>query len=87
MSIYSELNEIPTSVTYRIGEGGRRLSEINRQVSKGPVLIREIEAELMITVPVAEALVNWLNDKITQAKALIAEASSGTESTDNGEPQ
>lgn len=84
MAIFSELDEIPQSVNYRVNVAEKRLDQIAPKKSSSRVLVREIESDLLMSVTVAQAVVDWLNVRIKEARALTETTQSGTASPKMG---
>lgn len=71
MALYSERLAIPDSEVYEIVDGnlGERKNE-NRRTA-GP--IREVEAMLSLSLPVARALSRWLADKADELESALTD--------------
>lgn len=63
MALYNQSAPVPGSVTYEVKEHG--LLEVEREASRD-TLIRELEVDVVMNIPVARSLRDWLSDKITQ---------------------
>jgi hypothetical protein len=71
VGFYTEAQVLPNSVTYSVG--AKRLEETSRtpntEASRG-MLLREIEVEIIMSLAAAQALRNWLDDKLKEALRL-----------------
>jgi hypothetical protein len=68
IAIYSERVPVPTEQTYDISSNGI-ISEFPKSQKGGDGVLREIEASLMLSVPLADNLIPWLRKAIDNAKA------------------
>jgi hypothetical protein len=71
MAIYSERTSIPTSMTHEVDPKtgiGKELAD--KRVTR-KALIREVEASLIMDIPTAQAMIDWLQDKVKQAQEVI----------------
>lgn len=74
MAFYSERPAIPRRLIHRLTPGGG-LGELlpTETVSRGSI-VRELEADLFVTVEVAEILRKWLEQRIKEASILMDQA-------------
>ncbi len=68
---YSEALSLPAEARLTRGVGGRLEQEF---VNPEERITRQIEVELVFPPTVAEAFVQWLNDRLEDRKRLLAEA-------------
>lgn len=68
MAIFSHRQPIPVQVAYAINEDGKLGDEIDRVVREG--LVREVEADLVMSVDTAATIRDWLDERIEQVKKL-----------------
>ena len=71
MAFYSEHHPIPEIVHYEV-KPGEPLKEVKRTASEG--VVREVEAEMIVSLELAESVVRWLNGKIEEVKKFQKEA-------------
>jgi hypothetical protein len=71
ISVYSERTPIPKTVVHKVENGllGAEIME-KRQVRTG--VFRELEADLIMNLTTAQALRDWLTEKLTEAATLDA---------------
>jgi len=71
MAVYSERRAIPTQITHVVKDGtlGEELKD-RRQERKA--FIREVEADLIIDLPTAISIRNWLDQRITELATHLA---------------
>ncbi len=78
MGFFTEQFAIPEKVTYELPEVvPGNLREVARQ--GGGYVLRDIQAQVYISVTTAKSLIGWLQDRITQAES-ITEQLGGTDS-------
>lgn len=68
MAIYNERWDGPTEGTVPIGPDGRNLAEIPDEVE--PRVIREVEANIFMSLAAAVSLRDWLDRRITELEEL-----------------
>lgn len=68
MAIFSERFPIPLQVAHAIDQNGR-IQQQTSKVDRGGI-VREVEADLILTPDVAESLAKWLNEKAAEARRL-----------------
>ena len=66
MSVFSERNPIPRKMVFDVTPDGQLGPVTDRDSKEG--IIREVEVEVVMDVPLAKSLVEWLKDKITFAE-------------------
>jgi hypothetical protein len=71
MALFSEREAIPKSVRHEIDEEGK-LGDIVGLVSRASY-VREVDANVVLSVETAEEIVTWLNDKIQEFRVLGGE--------------
>lgn len=72
MSVYSDLIPSPSFREFEIKEDGKLGKQKRGQFSKQGI-IREVEATLIMTPEVAEAVAKWLLMKVEEYKSIIEE--------------
>ena len=72
MALYSERTPIPQQVIYEATSTG--LVDVERTGRQG--IVREVEADVIISLDVARSLVKWLQEKIDKAADVNAELAS-----------
>lgn len=70
MVVFSERWPIPTQTTANIAEDGKLGSEIAERRITRRGAVRELEANLIIDIPMAKIMMNWLKEKIDEAEAV-----------------
>ena len=66
-ALYSERPAIPRHTVHEIQSDGKLGNEVTGEtVSRGGI-VREMEVDVFLTVDVAKSLVQWLEDKISEA--------------------
>lgn len=76
MALYNERTPIPQQVHHQINSNGELGEEqLDQRVSRSGI-IREVEAELFMTIETAESVANFLRKYIDAAKELRDERSS-----------
>jgi hypothetical protein len=68
IAIYSERVPVPSEQTYDISSTGM-VSEYPKSQKGGDGVLREIEASLMVSVPLAMSLIPWLQKMVDNARA------------------
>jgi hypothetical protein len=69
-NFYIDTIELPKTVLHAIGANGVLQKEI--PLDRKPESFRELTSGLIMDVNVAKSFVIWLNERITEAEALIA---------------
>jgi len=71
MAVFNERLPIPQQSVYKLVDGGLG-EEISDERIQKEGIIREVEAELLMSVDTARSLVAWLTDKIDQIEKIGA---------------
>ena len=72
MGLFTEQFGPPDKVTYELPETlPGSLKELSRE--GGGAILREIQAQVYVSVDIAKSLINWLTDKVTQAEQIQKE--------------
>lgn len=74
MAVFSERNPIPQLTVHKVhreGKGLRLDEEIIADRVMRTGVVREVEAELLMDIEVAESLREWLDNQIKAAKSLV----------------
>jgi hypothetical protein len=66
MAFFSERVPIPTSEEYFVADDGRLGKRT--EITARSAIVREVEVEAIIALPVAKAFSEWLQDKIQRAE-------------------
>lgn len=66
MALYSERVSLPETTSYEVLSSGRAVQRPNEPAEMA--LLRDIELEAVMSVEVAQALVEWLTVKITEGR-------------------
>ena len=66
IGVFNERNPIPDSLIHEITPEGRIGNEISREPAPSDRIIRELEADIIISRDTAVAIRNWLDDKIKE---------------------
>lgn len=75
MALFSEHQGLPDTVMYAIDEEQNRLQEIEQASQELPRRwLRQVEAEIIVSLSTARAVRDWLHDKITALERRQAEA-------------
>jgi hypothetical protein len=72
MNVYGDRTPIPKTMGHEIRADNRIGTETRREGKQG--VIREVEADIVIDVETAKAMVHWLNDKIVAVEKIIKKA-------------
>ena len=67
MSIFSEREAIPKEIVYELTEASQQLREVDRKVDHE--IVREVEAQLVMTMETAKRIAAWLLEKIIESDA------------------
>lgn len=70
MAVFSERHPIPKKTVMEIIEGGP-LKEVHSERETRDALIREVDADLVMSLPTAMVIHKWLGDKIKELESLI----------------
>ncbi len=70
MAVYNQRNPIPQQVTHKIDPDGSLGAEIKELRVERQGVVREVEADIIMDMPVAEALVEWLRGNIDTMKRI-----------------
>ncbi len=70
MALYSERTAIPHHMTQEVGDESKLITVKTEAKDE---IIREVEVDVIMTVPVARALRDWLDEKIGQAEKIREE--------------
>ena len=62
MSVFSERSPIPRKMVFDVTPDGQLGPETSRDSKEG--IVREVEVEVVMDVPLAKSLIEWLKDKI-----------------------
>ena len=62
MSFYSERYPIPRKLVHELAPSGAVGQETSRDSRKG--IIREVEVEVMVDLPMAKSLITWLQEHV-----------------------
>ena len=71
MALYSERRPIPTKMVHSI-EGGHLGPEIMNKRQERTAMVREVEVDVVLNIPQALTLRDWLTDKIKAFEQLTA---------------
>jgi hypothetical protein len=66
MAFFSERVPIPTSEEYFVADDGRLGKRT--EITARSAIVREVEVEAIIALPVAKAFSEWLQEKIQRAE-------------------
>lgn len=66
MSVFSERNPIPRKMIFDVTPDGQLGPETGRDSKEG--IIREVEVDVVMDVPLAKSLIRWLQDKVNFAE-------------------
>ena len=72
MSCFSERSPIPKNISYELLEEGKLGPEIQRDTREG--IVREVGAELIFDVALAEQIIEWLQRHVADAKRIPSKA-------------
>ena len=72
MAVYSERRPIPKRTVHVISEEGVLGDEVSDKREVRDAFVREVEADLVISLEVAQAMRAWLDDRITEITIAIA---------------
>jgi hypothetical protein len=68
MALFNERQPIPQQITHQVGDKGVIGSEdIGARVQKDGIL-REVEADVVLSIATAKAMVRWLSDRIAETE-------------------
>ena len=67
-ALYSERHPIPRRLVYEIGENDQLGSPIDSETIVRDSIVREMEVDIFLTLPVAISLHQWLGGKIDDLK-------------------
>lgn len=76
LCFWSQRPPIPTKMVHAVSSDGTLGDEIkdNRETREG--LVREIEADVVMDLPTARELINWLKEKVEQVEKSLGDSSS-----------
>lgn len=69
IALYNERLAIPRSVVHSVDETGKLGKQIKSDGRPG--LVREVEVDVFVTIATAESLVDWLKDRIEEARSRL----------------
>jgi hypothetical protein len=69
MELFSEKGPTPDTVTHELNDNASLGQEISRQSKDG--IIRQVEAGLVLDLTTAEAIRNWLDEKMDLVKSQV----------------
>lgn len=75
MSLWSERAPIPLQVSHEIDDEGHVGKEVERVQRDG--IVREVEADVVISLETAEAMIEWLKHHVKSLKGLAKKTSQG----------
>lgn len=80
MAVFNERGAIPRQVVLEVSESGTT-REIQEERIVRDAVIREVEADLIMDLPTAEAVLEWLGKKVEELKTIykIRETQQGSE--------
>lgn len=64
MSFFTERTPIPKTISHELTEEGKLGAETNRDLLEG--VIRDVHINVMVDLPFASSLRDWLDDKIAE---------------------
>lgn len=70
MALFSERLPIPQRTVHELDDDGRLKTSAFESSGKSGV-VREVEVEAIMSIATAKSLVDWLQDRISQAEALV----------------
>lgn len=73
-ALYSERAAIPTQITHLIKPDGSLGDTVTEKTVARGTIVREMDVDVILSVPVAESLQKWLGEKIEEAKTLQAKS-------------
>lgn len=71
IALYSERSPIPRRVVNEITEAGQVGAIVPEMMIVRDALVREVEVDAIMTLPVAENLHKWLGERIADLKKII----------------
>ncbi len=71
MAFYNERNAIPRQTTHTINAEGALSPEIREERIARDAIVREVEVDVVMDLKAAVSLVQWLQDKIADAKGIL----------------
>jgi len=81
MALFNERSPIPQESVYRITEEGKLADEIMDRRKSREGIVREVEADLIMKLEKAQALVEWLEEKIKTVRELLEERKKARDSS------
>ncbi|MCY3022909.1 MAG: hypothetical protein NTW87_28355 [Planctomycetota bacterium] len=72
MAVWNERWPIPRQTTHELGAEGRLGHEITKERVTREAVVREVEAELVMDLPTAQKLKDWLQKQIEHAEGTKA---------------
>ena len=77
MTVYSEAQRIPNLITYDFFAPGA-LTETSRTPAANPTdIVREMEVDIVMTLPVARSIRDWLDGKVKELEMVELEMVGG----------
>jgi hypothetical protein len=74
MNFFTEHRDLPTKTTHLINEGGKLEGATVRREPESNIMIRVFKQGVMVDLPTAESIYNWLGEKIEQLKKLNSQS-------------
>lgn len=71
---YSERGAIPRQITHLLAPDGTVGERVIEETVAREGIVREMDVDVVLSVPVAESLHKWLGEKIKEAKTLQAKS-------------
>lgn len=72
MALFSERAAIPQRIVHEVGEDGRLGPLLPGQTLSRGSVVRELDVDIVMTLSVAQSVVNWLQTQINDVKAIRA---------------
>ncbi len=73
-ALYSERAAIPRQITHLIKPDGSLGERVMEKTVSRETIVREMDVDVILSVPVAESLRKWLEEKIEEAKTIQAKS-------------
>ncbi len=77
-ALYSERHPIPRRLVFEMGEDGQLGPPIEAETITRDAIVREMEVDIFLALPVAKSIHQWLGDKIADLERAIASKGEGS---------
>lgn len=77
-ALYSERHPIPRRLVHEVGLDGQLGAPIETETVTRDAIVREMEVDIFLALPVAKSIHQWLGDKIADLEQAISNKEEGS---------